>query len=201
MENVRSIQDAEPLLAARKLTARARPAIESQAIEAIRQSRVLTEDQVAALELCPTFQTQDYVIFLINDTSGNEPIGILWAYAEKLQDNSGFLLSYGTGNSKSAMKIRACAKLSLDSKMQKASYTFGGELKDEGDEITFKSELTNEQFASQMTEIVHVDGGGRKRLVIASTEENLHGLAEDPGHEGSDFPDDSTGNNDDGEGY
>ncbi len=182
MEAVRTSQDAKPLLAARKLTLKAHRAIEpGDAIAAIRESKVLTENQVNALELCPTFQTQDYVIFLISDTSGNEPKLVLWAYAEKLRDNSGFLLSYGSGSSSTVMKIRACAKLALDSKMQNASYEFGGALNDDGEEVTFKSELTNEQFASSMTDIVNVEGGGRTRLAIASTEEHLHGLGEHAG--------------------
>lgn len=201
MELVRNKDQARPLVEAHKLTLKAKTLIEpGDAISAIRQSKVLTEDQVNQLELCPTFQTQDYIIFLISDTSGNEPKLVLWAYAEKLRDNSGFLLSYGTGSTSTMMKIRACAKLTFDSALQSATYNFGGELNDDGEEITFKSDLNSEQFASSMTEIVNVEGGGRTRLAIASTEDHLQGLHEeaDPHDSNEDFGDENFG--DDGGG-
>lgn len=200
MEVVRDKEHAKPLVDARRLTRKAKPLVApADAISAIRESKVMTEDQVNQLELCPTFQTQDYVIFLINDTSGNEPKLVLWAYAEKLSDNSGFLLSYGSGSANTVMKIRACAKLTLDPSLQNARFQVACELNDDGEEVTFKNDLQNEQFASSMTEIVNVEGGGRSRLAISSTEEHLHDVHDQPSHETSaaeveeDFSDDGGG--------
>lgn len=178
MDAIRTSEEAGVILKARGLSIAGKAALEleSQAREAIRNSKVLTEHHVEKLEICNTLTTQHYVIFLINDTSGPEPVGLLWAYAEKLQDDSGFLFSYGTGSSKSTMKIHGCALLSFDGRKHKAEYKFGGELIDEKGDISFKAQLTNEQYASMITDIVNVDGGGRKRIAISTTEDRLSEL-------------------------
>lgn len=202
MQIAHTEDDAQRILQARKKTVQGKITLD-EARQAIASSQILTEKQMTELEVCPTLSTKDYILFLVNDTSNNEPVCIFWAYAEKLQDNSGFLFSYGSGNNKTGMKIHTCAQFSMDSAMRNATYKFGGELDDQGDEITLKSELTDEQFASRITDIVNGDGGGRKRMVIASTEDDLQALTEKSSQDAyfDDDDDDDDGNagmNDDG---
>lgn len=178
MEVAQSETDARRILAARKKTTAAVSTLEEEAKRAIAESKILTSQQMSELEVCPSLATKDYLLWLVNDTSGNEPVCIAWAYAEKLTDNSGFLFSYGSGNEKSGMKIHTCAQLSMDSDMRNAAYKYGCELDDLGEDIVFKALLNDEQFASRITDVVNGDGGGRKRMVIASTEDDLHDLTE-----------------------
>lgn len=134
-------------------------------------------DHLRNLEVLKILNDRDYVLFLLSDTTGITPKVVSWGYAEKSVDNKSIIFSSGNGGENNEdMFIQSCAILSRsasDQQQDDIQYVAGAKLLDENDEIQVAEKLTDEEFASFITNIVNPAQVGLTRDMISASEEEI----------------------------